>query len=172
LQPPPLAAEEFFGRARTKQVREHFTALLDLAVVKLFSAAGLPPAFADYPEWKEIFRLAVLAGPRYTPVGRTILMDNHVMSEQERVRGLQLSYLRTQTRLTVSFDGGDVRRGENLYTVHTSTCDRRAFLLEGFECTLVSHTAEWMADMVMDVRSWHICFSVSSVADTKLGDQA
>ncbi|KAJ7810560.1 ribonuclease H-like domain-containing protein [Mycena leptocephala] len=140
LQPPPLAAGEFFGPAGTKQVREHFTALLDLAVVKLFSAAGLPPAVADYPEWKEVFRLAVLTGPRYTPAGRTILMDNHVMSEQECVRGLQLSYLRTQTRLTVSFDGGDVRRGENFYTVHASTCDGA-----------LSHTAEWMADMVMDV---------------------
>ncbi|KAJ7852183.1 hypothetical protein B0H14DRAFT_3450896 [Mycena olivaceomarginata] len=67
LQPPPPPAGEFFGPAGTKQVREHFAAQLDLAVVKLFSAAGLPLALAHYPEWKEIFGLAVHTGPGSLP---------------------------------------------------------------------------------------------------------
>jgi hypothetical protein len=112
-------------------VREHFAEQLDLPIVKLFLAAVLPLALADYPEWKEIFCLAVLAGPRYAPAGRTILMDNHITSEQERVRGLQLTYLRTQTRLSVSFDGEDERCGENFYAVYAPTCDGHSFLLEG-----------------------------------------
>ncbi|KAJ7713729.1 ribonuclease H-like domain-containing protein [Mycena metata] len=147
---PPAQPTEFFGAADTKQVRERYAALLDLAIVKLFSAAGLPPRLADYPEYKEVFRLAPLAGPHYVPAGRTILMDNHIMSEQERVRGLQLAFLKTQTRLSVSTDGGDIRCGENFYTIHTSTADGRSFILEGVECTLVSHTAEWIADTVME----------------------
>ncbi|KAJ7629632.1 hypothetical protein DFH06DRAFT_1338051 [Mycena polygramma] len=151
LEPPALPVTEFFGSAGAAQVREHLKAKLDLAIVKLFCAAGLPPRLADYPEYKEVLRLAALAGPRYTPAGRTILMDNHIMSEQERVRGLQLAVLRSKTRLTVSFDGGDTRLGENFYTVHASTHDGRSFLLEGQECTSVSHTAEWMAAMVMEV---------------------
>ncbi|KAJ7033550.1 ribonuclease H-like domain-containing protein [Mycena alexandri] len=150
LAPPP-PPPEFFGAAGAKQVRERYAALLDLAIVKLFSAAGLPPRLADYPEYKDVFRLAPLAGPHYVPAGRTILMDNHIMSEQERVRGLQLAYLKTQTRLSVSTDGGDIRCGENFYTVHASTSEGRSFILEGIECTLVSHTAEWIADTVMEV---------------------
>ncbi|KAJ7435596.1 ribonuclease H-like domain-containing protein [Mycena galericulata] len=146
--PPPV---EFFGSAGAKQVREHHGALLDLAIVKLFSAAGLPPRLADYPEWKELLLRAAYAGPRYIPAGRTILMDNHVMSEQERVRGLQIAYLKTQRRLNISADGGDLRSGETFYTVHASTHEGRSFLLEGVECTLVSHTAEWIADMMMEV---------------------
>ncbi|KAJ7661998.1 ribonuclease H-like domain-containing protein, partial [Mycena polygramma] len=151
LEPPALPVTEFFGSAGAAQVREHLKAKLDLAIVKLFCAAGLPPRLADYPEYKEVLRLAALAGPRYTPAGRTILMDNHIMSEQERVRELQLAVLRSKTRLTVSFDGGDTRLGENFYTVHASMHDGRSFLLEGKECTSVSHTAEWMAAMVMEV---------------------
>ncbi|KAJ7606344.1 ribonuclease H-like domain-containing protein [Mycena polygramma] len=136
----------FFGAAGAKQVQQHSGALLDLAIVKLFCAAGLPPNLADYPEYKEVLRLAALAGRYYEPAGRTILMDNHIMSEQEHVRNQQIAYLRTQTRLTLSFDGGDVRLGETLYTFHASNADGRSFLLEGLECTGVPHTAQWMAN--------------------------
>ena len=78
-------------------------------------------------------------------------MGNHVMSEQEHVRCLQLAFLKTQTRLNVSFDGGDTRGGQDFYTVHASTSEGRTFILEGFECTNVSHTSEWMAGRVLDV---------------------
>ncbi|KAJ7620470.1 ribonuclease H-like domain-containing protein, partial [Mycena rosella] len=150
LNPPTQTPNEFFGSAGSKQVRERNAALLDLAVVKLFCAAGLPPRLADYPEYKEVFRLAALAGPRYVPAGRTILIDNHIMSEQERVRALQIAFLKTQTRLSVSCDGGDLRSGEYFYTIHASTPEGRSFLLEGVECTDVSHTAQWIADTVME----------------------
>ncbi|KAJ6478784.1 hypothetical protein C8R47DRAFT_983726 [Mycena vitilis] len=136
----------FFGPAGAKQVQAHSGALLDLAIVKLFCAAGLPPNLADYPEYKEVLRLAALAGRYYEPAGRTILMDNHIMSEQEHVRGQQIAFLRTQRRLTLSFDGGDVRLGEAFYTFHASNADGRSFLLEGLECTGVPHTAQWMAN--------------------------
>ncbi|KAJ7482891.1 ribonuclease H-like domain-containing protein [Mycena galericulata] len=150
LEPRP-DPQPFFGAAGAKRVHDHYSALLDLAIVKVFAAAGLPPRLADYPEYKEIFRLAALAGRNYVPAGRTVLMDNHIMSEQERVRALQIAYLQTQTRLSVSYDGGDLRSGEDFYTVHANTAEGRSFLLEGFECTTVSHTADWMSQMVLGV---------------------
>ncbi|KAJ7078626.1 ribonuclease H-like domain-containing protein, partial [Mycena crocata] len=137
LKPPEPV--EFFGPAGEKQVREYHAAKLDLAIVNLFSAAGLPPSLADYPEYKDVFNR------------RTILIDNHIMSEQERVRAAQIAFLKTQQHLAVSFDGGDLEGGEYFYTVTASTADGCSFLLEGFECTKVSHTAEWMADMVLKV---------------------
>jgi hypothetical protein len=157
-EPPP-----FFGAIGTKQVHDHSAALLDLAIVKLFCAAGLAPRLADYPEWKEVLHLAALAGRYYVPAGRTILMDNHIMSEQERVRGLQIVLLQRERRLTVSFDGGDLRSGEYFYTVHANTADGRSFLLEGIECTGVSHTAEWMANSVMEVSFiYMVCSAVTN----------
>ncbi|KAJ7915205.1 ribonuclease H-like domain-containing protein [Mycena leptocephala] len=78
-------------------------------------------------------------------------MDSHIMSEQERVRGLQIALHQRERRLTVSFDGGDLKSGEYFYTVHANTADGRSFVLEGIECTGVSHTAEWMANSVMEV---------------------
>ncbi|KAJ7030652.1 hypothetical protein C8F04DRAFT_1186689 [Mycena alexandri] len=51
LEEPAHDAVGFFGTAGTKQVRERNFALLDLAIVKLFAAAGLPPRLADYPEY-------------------------------------------------------------------------------------------------------------------------
>lgn len=80
------------------------------------------------------------------------------MTEQEHVRGLQIAYLKTQMRLTVSFDGGDLRSGEYFYTVHANTAEGRSFLLEGLECTGVSHTAKWMADALMEVSLAHDVF--------------
>ncbi|KAJ6573706.1 hypothetical protein B0H10DRAFT_2199338 [Mycena sp. CBHHK59/15] len=81
-------------------------------------------------------------------------MDNHIMSEQEGVRGLQIVFLKTQTRLTLPFDGGAVRRGEYFYTFHANTADGRSFLLEGLDCTGVSHTAQWMAKAAMEVMNY------------------
>ncbi|KAJ7458998.1 ribonuclease H-like domain-containing protein [Mycena latifolia] len=150
LEAPVQEPIEFFGSAATKQMRERNGALMDLAIVKFYAAAGLPARLADYDEWKEIFRLAPLIGPHYVPAGRTILMDNHIMSEQERVRALQISFLKTQTRLSVSCDGGDIRSGEYFYSVHASTPEGRSFIVEGFECTNISHTAEFIANMVME----------------------
>ncbi|KAJ7077040.1 hypothetical protein C8R44DRAFT_896418 [Mycena epipterygia] len=119
-----------------------------------FFGYSLPPGFLldsqITPSTKTSSVLLLLWDPRYVPAGRTILMDNHVMSEQERVRALQIKFLKTQTRLSVSTDGGDVRCGENFYSVHATTAEGRSFLLEGFECTNVSHTAEWITDMVME----------------------
>ncbi|KAJ7478934.1 hypothetical protein FB451DRAFT_1338656 [Mycena latifolia] len=121
LEAPVQEPIEFFGSAATKQMRERNGTLMDLAIVKFYAAAGLPARLADYDEWKEIFRLAPLIGPHYVPAGRTILIDNHIMSEQERVRALQISFLKTQTRLSVSCDGGDIR-------VHASTPEGRSFI--------------------------------------------
>ena len=75
------------------------------------------------------------------------------MSEQEHVRGRQLAILKMKDRLSLSFDGGSIRSGEALYTVHATTPDkRRVMLLEGQECTNVSHTGAWIAELVLRVR--------------------
>ncbi|KAJ7213203.1 ribonuclease H-like domain-containing protein [Mycena rebaudengoi] len=141
----------FFGAVGAEQVRQRKFALADLAIVKLVCAAALPPSIADYPEWKEVIHRVAMAGPHYKPVGRTILLDNHIMSEQERVRGLQIAFLRTQENLALTFDAGDLVGGEAFMSYHASTSDGRSFLLDGIECTRVSHTGVWIAETAMRV---------------------
>ncbi|KIM38034.1 hypothetical protein M413DRAFT_76363 [Hebeloma cylindrosporum] len=119
---------------------------MNLAIVKLFCIARLPPTIADLDVWKDMLKIAL---PSYVPASRTLLMDDHIMSEQERVRKLQLDHLRTQRHVSISFDGGALRNGESLYTVHATTVARDVMLLEGQDGTRESHTGVWIAELVM-----------------------
>jgi len=143
--PVPVDSIAFFGPGG----RRYLHRALDLAVVKLVCAARLPPSLVDLDEWKELFTLQT---PSYHPASRTKLMENQIMSEQEHVRKCQIAILKTKDRLSLSFDGGSIRSGEALYTVHATTSEeRRAMLLEGQECTDVSHTGAWIAELVLRV---------------------
>lgn len=141
---PMPRASDFFG----PQGRRETSNALDLAILKLFCCARIPPAVVDLQEWKDLFQVT---HPSYKPASRTRLMDEHIMSEQERVRQLQVAELRTQTNLTCSFDGGSTRGGDSFYTVHATTSTRKVSLLEGQECTRESHTGEWIAEFVLRV---------------------
>lgn len=150
--PPPATpssslprAENFFGLRGRKAIHT----ALDLAVVKFICVGRIPPAIVDLPEWKDIFRIQT---PSYQPASRTRLSEEHITGEQEFVRAEQITYLKTQKRLSISFDGGALRSGDSLYTVHATTEQRKVILLEGQECTLVSHTGQWIAELVMRVR--------------------
>ena len=134
----------FFG----PQGRQKTHRALDLAIVKFFCIAQIPPTVADLDAWKDIFKIPL---PSYVPASRTRLMDDHIMSEQERVRQLQLEHLQAQRHISISFDGGALRSGESLYTVHATTVTRDVMLLEGQDGTGESHTGAWIAELVLRV---------------------
>ena len=139
-----LRADGFFG----PQGRQKTHNALDLAIVKFFCVARIPPAIADLDVWKNLFRIPL---PSYVPASRTRLMDDHIMSEQERVRQLQLQHLKTQRHISISFDGGALRSGESFYTVHATTVARDVMLLEGQDGTSEAHTGVWIAELVLQV---------------------
>ncbi|KAF8872812.1 ribonuclease H-like domain-containing protein [Infundibulicybe gibba] len=144
VSPKPPRAEVFFGPVGRRQIHNS----INLAVVKFMCVAGIAINVVNLPEWKDLFQIQT---PSYQPASATHLMDDHIMSEQERVREIQIAYLKTQTHLTISFDGGSTRGGEAFYTVHATTPTHRVVLLEGRECTQESHTGSWIAEMVLDV---------------------
>ncbi len=145
-------ADGFFG----PQGRQKTHRALDLAIVKFFCVARIPPTVADLDVWKDMLRISL---PSYVPASRTRLMDDHIMSEQERVRQLQLEHLKAQRHISISFDGGALRSGESLYTVHATTVARDVMLLEGQDGTRESHTGVWIAGLVLQVS--HHLFSNS-----------
>lgn len=133
------SADQLFGSAGHK----HTAHLLDLAILKLFCVACLPPTFVDYPEWKDLFHVST---PNYTPASRTHLMDDCIMSKQERVQGLQIAELKGEDRLTCSFDGGSIWGGDSFYMVHVMTPAQCVMLLEGQECAwsmILLHQQTW-----------------------------
>jgi len=137
-------ADGFFG----PQGRQKTHRTLDLAIVKFFCIARIPPAVADLDVWKDLFKIAL---PSYVPASRTRLMDDHIMSEQEHVRRLQLDHLKVQRHISISFDGGAIRSGESFYTVHATTMARDVMLLDGQDGTRESHTGVWIAELVLQV---------------------
>jgi len=154
-QPMPTGAEAvalprndspFFSPRSRKQLHE----ALDFAVVKFICVGRLLPTLVDLLEWKGMFALQT---PTYVPASRMKLMDSHIFSEQENVRELQIIELKKHWHLSVSFDGGSIRLGESLYTVHATTPTHKVFLLEGQEGTAESHTGEWIANVVFRVCS-------------------
>ncbi|KAI0068562.1 hypothetical protein BV25DRAFT_1895794, partial [Artomyces pyxidatus] len=119
---------------------------LDLAIVKLVCAAGLPTYIVSRPEWTDLWREAV---PFYQPATRDRLEYDHIAKEAAWVQRTQLDYLRTQEDLTVSYDGGTTTGRESYWTLHVSTPgDRKVFLMETREATAESHTAVWIIGFI------------------------
>ena len=128
--------------------RKVLHAAIDLAVVKYICVSRTPPLAVDLPEWKDIFSIQT---PSYQPASRTTLMDNHIMSEQEHVRSLNVAFLKKQERVSISFDGGTLRSGASVYTVHATPEGGDPILLIGRDATGVSHTGPYIASIAEDV---------------------
>jgi hypothetical protein len=155
---PRQTSDKFFGVGGRKRIHNQ----LDLAVVRLFCTSRLPPNLADTREWKNLLKITC---PSYSPASRTKLNDVHIQSEAARIQELQYEILKNERYISISFDGGSIRSGESVYTVHATTQDGRVMLLEGQECTRVSHTGEWIADLVIRVRL-HVSPSMSTFSLT------
>lgn len=126
---------------------------LDHDAMSFFVVNGIPPTNADSPEWKEMWQHAV---PGYKPVSSTTLTNIHIPREASYVRSQVLAYLRTQDGLTLSFDGNTTRRVDSVYTAHVSTQERRVFLWDGNSTSAESHTAEHIANFLIEV----CCFTL------------
>ena len=160
-KPPPNVTDKFafFGQGGR---RAHHAAL-DLAVVKLICIARLPPYIVNLNAWKDIFALQT---PSYKPASCTQLSEGHILAEQEHVKKRQIDFLKTQYRISISFDGGTIKSGDSMYTVHATTEDNHVMLLEGQDCTGISHTGDMIADLVERVS---LSFVINSfVNDTQL----
>ena len=121
---------------------------LDLAIVKLICSGGLATSLVQQETWKETF---TYADPSYRPASRDILEDQQIPREAEHVQATQNAYLKTQTNLTISCDGGTTRGRQSYWTVHISTADRKVYFIEVREATSESHTGIWIRDWIHSV---------------------
>ena len=152
-KPPPAVTDKyaFFGQGGRRALH----GALDLAVVKLICIARLPPYIVNLNAWKDIFALQT---PNYKPASCTQLSEGHILAEQEHIKKRQIDFLKTQYRISISFDGGTIKSGDSMYTVHATTEDNHVMLLEGQDCTGISHTGEMIADLVERVSQFKFCY--------------
>lgn len=122
---------------------------MDLKLVILFCAGGLPTSLAAQWYWADIW---ALADPKYRLPSRDRLDNKLIPSEQAAIADVQLKALRNEWNLTISFDGGTTTGREAFWTVNVSDMKRNVYLLEGREATGVSHTGVWIKNLVLEVR--------------------
>lgn len=129
--------------------KKEVQARLDNCALHFLCENTLPPEVVDSGSWKMLLKEAC---PVYEPVRASTIRDIQIPEQAAYIRQQQLEHLGTQYYITISFDGGSNRRLQSFYTVHATTIDRRVFLLFADHSPRISHTAEYVHDLITRVR--------------------
>jgi hypothetical protein len=136
------------GKAFGGFVREGRKALQDRATHALLlfiTCCGVPPKVVDSLEFKNF--VSVLNSD-YSPPSETTLSDRYIPDEAANVDTATIAYLKTCRNLTITFDGGKLRSANGLYSVHVTTPDRRTFCMTLDDASRLSHTGEYIAELL------------------------
>jgi hypothetical protein len=108
---------EGFVRAGRKALQDR----ADHALLVFVTCCGIPPKVADAREFKA-FVSALCTD--YVPPSETTLRDKLIPDEAANIHRTVINYLRGCRDLTITFDGGKLRRSKGLYSVHVTTAER------------------------------------------------
>ena len=89
-------------------------------------------------------------------------MDSQIQSEHSRVKELQYELLCKEKNISISYDGGSLKGGQSVYTIHATLPDGQVFFLHGENGQGVSHTGAWLAGVVLGVCHRLRCISFYS----------
>ena len=119
---------------------------VDLAIVQLFAANGIPANVLDSPQWKKF--VEVVSHSKGNSPSSTTLTKKLIPAEAALVRKYQTEFLQTCANLTLTFDGGSTRKPSSVYTIHITTAERETFFMEGYDATDERHTAEYLGKLI------------------------
>ncbi|KAG8724332.1 hypothetical protein FRC09_020065 [Ceratobasidium sp. 395] len=121
---------------------------IDHAVVRLLCDSAAPIRLIDYPAWG---RLLQLINPQldYSSPSSSHVREKLVPAEAQRAVLHMREYLKTQTNLSLSFDGLNAGH-QPVYTVHVCTPDRRTFLYYA-DIFYGSHNSDYIEDVLLRV---------------------
>src|ERR1700675_3053065 len=105
----------------------------------------IPPHVLDSQEFKNFVKLL---NADYIPTSATTFADKLVPDESVKVQKAVISYLRTCQDLTITYDGGKIRRPKAFYSVHITTADREEFCIDLDDASLLSHTADYIDELL------------------------
>ncbi|TFY73835.1 hypothetical protein EWM64_g10177 [Hericium alpestre] len=87
----------------------------------------------------------------YVLPSKTTILDRLIPDEAARVSVAMMKYLRNCRNLTISYDGGKIRRPRGVYTINATTPERRSYLMDLVDVSCVSHTADYLVEIVKPV---------------------
>ena len=105
-----FTSRDYFSAAGHKEHGLRIT----LCIIKLFCAAGIPPYVLETEEWKEFLNTAV---PYFHAFSREYFENKLIPQEAALVRDKQDEQLKKESKLTLTFDGGETRGSEAFYTM-------------------------------------------------------
>lgn len=119
----------------------------DNKLVLLLVGCGIPPRVIDTGFFKNFISSIQ---PKYQPPSSTTMCDRLIPTEAARCHLELLAELQEMRNLTISFDGGKLRRPRSVYTVSVTTPkDRKSYLLHLSDSSRVSHTANYISNEVV-----------------------
>jgi hypothetical protein len=117
----------------------------DHALLLFITCTGIPPTIVNSCEFKN---LVSALNTDYCPPSETTLSDKLIPNEAAKIQQTTIKYLRTCRDLTITFDGGKMRSSNGLYSVHVTTAERRSFCLTLDDASRLSHTGEYIAELL------------------------
>ncbi|CDO74521.1 hypothetical protein BN946_scf184846.g2 [Trametes cinnabarina] len=119
----------------------------DHALLLFLVGCGIPLSVVDSEFFKHF--IATIQ-PKYHPPSSTTLRDTLVPNEASKLNVELIKELQSVRNLTLSFDGGKIRRPRGIYTATVTTpCERQSYLLDLNDASRVSHTANYISKEVL-----------------------
>jgi hypothetical protein len=143
IQPVGLASGKSVLKGFQTEGRKVLQDNGDYAVMKFYVCCGITPSIVDADEFKD---LVSMLNPAYRPPSSTTLEDKLIVNEAAKISHATRTHLQTCRNLTITFDGGKIRKPTSVYTIHVTTADRRAFCIELDDASLLSHSAEYILE--------------------------
>lgn len=140
-----------------QQGKKNLTENANNALTLFLVCNGVPPVVVDSGEFKDFVSIL---NNSYLAASSSTVRDRLVPSSSTIAHANLIAHLRATRNLTIGFDGGKTRKPSGVYTITVTTPDREAFLLELNDASRVSHTAEYICEILMKVREH--CFITSS----------
>ncbi|KAJ7217711.1 ribonuclease H-like domain-containing protein [Mycena pura] len=109
-------------------------------IMRLICQCGMVPDMLERDEWNAFMKHM---NPTYQPISKRD-MTNIISKEATLVDELTVKALTKHQDNTITFDGTQNRRGDEMYTQHACTPDRKVFFLGASIGTTESRNAEWI----------------------------
>ncbi|KAJ3859091.1 ribonuclease H-like domain-containing protein [Lentinula novae-zelandiae] len=146
----PSSSQSKLTHDFTAQGKKGVADEINYRIMQLICCDGIPPHILDSPRWKNLMEYCCRNGPNctYTPVSSSLMATSIIPNEASLVQKLTLEQLRNEWNLTVTFDGGSIRKPQSVYTTHITTEDRITYFWNGNEASDRSHDAEYVNKVI------------------------
>ncbi|RDB30113.1 hypothetical protein Hypma_013941 [Hypsizygus marmoreus] len=143
--------DTFIAKGRKKALGD-LKATGDNALLLFLICCAIPPVVIDSVHFK---RFIQTLNPNYPPPSSSTVVNKLVPDEAAKVNIRIIKFLWTQWDLTITFNGGKIRKNQSFYSVHASTAgpNRLEFCLDLDDTSFLSHTSGYIKELLMKLLS-------------------